>query len=76
DYMGLTLEDATGPSGKTFPHFYPDDVERNDAAWKVAPESGEPLTIDVRVRRADGQYRWHTSRRVPHRDENGRVIRW
>ncbi|TIU96373.1 MAG: PAS domain S-box protein [Mesorhizobium sp.] len=76
DYMGLTLEDAIGPSGKTFPHFYQDDVERNDVAWRVALESGEPLTIDVRVRRADGQYRWHTSRRVPHRDENGRVIRW
>jgi PAS domain S-box-containing protein len=32
--------------------------------------------MDVRVRRADGQYRWHTSRRVPLRDEKGQLVKW
>jgi PAS domain S-box-containing protein len=76
EYMGLTLDDAIGPSAKTFPHLHPDDAERNDNAWRSSLETGEPLAIEVRVRRADGQYRWHTSRRVPHRDETGRVLRW
>jgi PAS domain S-box-containing protein len=26
--------------------------------------------------RVDGQYRWHSVRRVPARDENGKVIKW
>jgi PAS domain S-box-containing protein len=76
DYMGLTLEEATGPGAKIFPHFHSDDAERNDKAWRAALASGEPLSIEIRVRRADGQYRWHTSRRVPLRDENGSIVRW
>ena len=76
DYMGLTLEEATGECATAFPHFHPDDAERNDKAWRASLETGEPLTIEVRVRRADGQYRWYTSRRVPLRDENGNIVRW
>jgi PAS domain S-box-containing protein len=76
DYMGLTLEDATGPAATIFPHFHPDDIERNDIAWRASLASGEPLSIEVRVRRADGQYRWHMSRRVPLRDERGDIVRW
>ena len=76
EYMGLTLEEATGSGAKTFPHFHPDDAERNDKAWRAALEHGEPLDIEVRVRRADGQYRWHMSRRVPLRDEKGNIVRW
>ena len=76
EYMGLTLEEATGAGAKTFPHFHPDDAERNDRAWRAALESGKPLLIEVRVRRADGQYRWHTSHRVPLRDESGDIVKW
>jgi PAS domain S-box-containing protein len=76
DYMGLTLEEATGPGAKVFPHFHPDDADMNDKAWRASLASGEPLSIEVRVRRADGQYRWHTSERVPLRDENGKIVRW
>src|SRR5262249_50914874 len=61
DYMGLTSAEATGPNAKVFPHFHPDDAERNDKAWRAALASGEPFSMEVRVRRADGQYRWHTS---------------
>ena len=76
DYMGLTLAEATGPGARIFPHFHPADAERNDKAWRASLATGEPLSIEVRVRRADGQYRWHTSRRAPLRDENGNIIRW
>ena len=76
EYMGLTLEEATGAGARTFPHFHPDDAAQNDQAWRASLKSGEPLSIEVRVRRADGQYRWHVSRRVPLRDENGDIIKW
>ena len=76
EYMGLTLEEATGASAKTFPHFHPADAEQNDKAWRASLENGEPLSIEVRIRRADGRYRWHTSHRVPLRDENGDIVKW
>jgi PAS domain S-box-containing protein len=76
DYIGITQEEATGPDATIFPHFHPDDVERNERAWSASLASGEPLSIEVRVRRADGQYRWHISRRVPLRDEKGDVVQW
>jgi PAS domain S-box-containing protein len=76
DYVGLTLEEATGAGAMTFPYFHPDDVERNDKAWRASLASGEPLSIEVRTRRADGQYRWHIMRRVPFRDEKGNIVRW
>ena len=76
EYMGLTRDEATGPDAKIFPHFHPDDAERNDEAWRASLASGDPLSLQVRVRRADGQYRWHTSHRVPLRDEKGNIVRW
>ena len=76
DYMGLTREEATGRGASSFPHFHPDDAEQNDKAWRASLASGEPLSMEVRVRRADGQYRWHASRRVPLRDEKGDIVRW
>jgi C4-dicarboxylate-specific signal transduction histidine kinase len=38
--------------------------------------TGQPFELEQRIRRADGEYRWFLSRRVPLRDENGQVIRW
>jgi PAS domain S-box-containing protein len=76
DYMGLTLAEATGTAAGIFPHFHAADTERNETAWRASLKSGEPLSIEVRVRRADGQYRWHISRRVPLRDESGNILRW
>src|SRR5262245_9101702 len=32
--------------------------------------------MEQRLRRADGEYRWHLVRRVPLRNEDGEVIRW
>ena len=74
NYTGLTLQEATGEGGKTFPHFHPDDAEQN--AWRASLASGAPLLIEVRARRADGEYRWHTSRSVPLRDEKGDIAKW
>ena len=76
-YMGLTVEEATGPNGrKTFPHFHPVDAEQTDDAWRASLATGQPLLAEARVRRADGQYRWHSSHRVPLRDDQGKIIRW
>jgi signal transduction histidine kinase len=38
--------------------------------------SGEPFEDEVRVRRADGEYRWFLNRGVPLRDKRGKVVKW
>jgi PAS domain S-box-containing protein len=37
---------------------------------------GEPLQIEQRLRRADGEYRWHFVERVPLRGDTGKVTKW
>ncbi len=38
--------------------------------------TGEPFENELRLRRADGQYRWHLCRGVPLRDDAGRIVKW
>jgi len=73
DYTGLTLQETMG-EGR--PYFHPDDLQRADNAWRASLANGEPFLIELRLRHRDGNYRWHTVRRVPLRDENGEIVRW
>jgi PAS domain S-box-containing protein len=63
DYTGMTVD-------------HPDDRADAIAQWKYAIESGNPLNTEVRLRRADGVYRWFHARALPLRDTEGNVIRW
>ena len=45
-------------------------------AWERALNDGHQYEIECRLRRADGEYRWHIGRAVPVRDAEGRVVRW
>jgi PAS domain S-box-containing protein len=74
NYTGLSLEDIED-DGWT-PVVHPDDIAAARSRWRACLEKGEPFQAEVRLRRADGEFRWHTFRRVPLRDENGNVIRW
>jgi PAS domain S-box-containing protein len=74
DYTGLSLGDLAGDSWKTV--VYPDDIAAAKRQWRACLETGTPFHAEARLRRADGEYRWHTLRRVPLRDESGAVIRW
>ena len=44
---------------------HPDDAERAQAAWEDAVRTQTPYSLDYRLRRADGQYRWHAFRAHP-----------
>ncbi|MBA1144428.1 PAS domain-containing protein [Mesorhizobium neociceri] len=56
--------------------FHRDDLERAEELWRASLANGEPFECEYRARMADGTYRWHIGRRVPMRDETGKVIRW
>ena len=44
------------------------------AAWP--PQDDVPYSVECRLRRADGVYRWWLIRGVPLRDESGTILKW
>ncbi len=74
EYAGFPERGTGGDSRPTPVH--PDDLQATKQAWKAAVEKGEPYQVELRVRRADGIYRWHLSRGIPVRDKHGAIKRW
>jgi len=74
EYYGLTLEDLAREGWEVVIH--PDDVPRARDIWLRATAAGKPYEVELRSRRADGQYRWVLYRAVPLRDEMGNVVRY
>jgi PAS domain S-box-containing protein len=74
DYTGISQEEAKGKSWSITVH--PDDFAAGQREWQACLAASRPFQMDQRFRRADGEYRWHMSRRVPLRDDNGNVRKW
>jgi len=73
DYTGLTLEqyvkEPTGP-------IHPEDIPRALEKWRASTAVGEPYEDEMRLRGADGEYRWFLVRTVPLRDRQGNIVKW
>src|SRR5713226_8184608 len=74
EYFGKTTEELRNWASTDAIH--PDDRSRMVDAYKAAIETGEPLDVENRSRRADGVYRWFHVRGRPQRDADGRIVRW
>ena len=74
EYTGMTLEQSYG-HGWNLP-FHPDDQKRSWDAWKKAVETDGVYSLECRLRRADGVYRWWLIRGASLHDENGKVVNW
>ncbi len=74
EYSGISAEQMAGSGWHDAT--YPDDLERHESKWLTCVGTGEPSEDEVRIRRADGQYRWHLQRGVPLRDEDGNILKW
>lgn len=74
DYTGCPPEANYGWDWVNLVH--PNDAERARAAWECATRTVTPYNLEYRIRRADGEYRWHAFRSVPFRGPEGRVIGW
>ena len=74
DYTGLTLEESYGEGWIT--PFHPDDQQRAWDAWQHATQHRGTYSLECRMRRADGVYRWWLIRGVPLLAANGEITKW
>src|SRR6267378_6152821 len=74
DYTGLSQDNLEGNRWGSALH--PDDLDLVECEWRSHIATGEPFELEQRLRRANGEYRWHWVRRVPLHDDNGNVIKW
>jgi PAS domain S-box-containing protein len=72
DYVGGPI--GVDPASRTALH-HPDDRPRVDAARKSAAASGLEYTVEARICRHDGLYRWHRIQNRPLRFD-GKVAFW
>jgi PAS domain S-box-containing protein len=73
DYAGVSLEDYLKRPTSAI---HPDDNPRVLEKWRAAMTAEDPYEDEMRLRRADGQYRWFLIRTVPLRDERGNIVKW
>jgi PAS domain S-box-containing protein len=74
DYFGRPFEDFQRGGWETFLH--PDDLSETATALSLAVQTGTTFQVVHRLRRADGEFRWHHARGEPLRDREGRIIQW
>ena len=75
EYTGLTLEQARGLGWHAA--IWPEDLSRLAEYWDSIAQSGSgSREIEVRMRRADGVYRWFLFRCSPLSEPSGKVTEW
>ncbi|HYE07554.1 MAG TPA: ATP-binding protein [Planctomycetota bacterium] len=74
EYTGKPAEELLGDLWLAVLH--PDDTARHLAEWDRAMRSGSHYEQELRLRRADGEWRWHSVRDWPSRDADGTITHW
>ncbi|MBV9816252.1 MAG: PAS domain-containing protein, partial [Alphaproteobacteria bacterium] len=74
EYTGVPEEDQLGLAWLE-KVVHPDDRERTRKRWMEAVQGKNEYDAELRIRRADNEYRWFKARGTPVRD-NGRTVKW
>ncbi len=73
DYTGLSLKEALKDANGIV---HADDLPWVMERWLVDKAAEKPSEYEMRLRGADGEYRWFLVRTVPLFDERGKLVRW
>lgn len=82
DYFNARWYEFTGvPEGSTDGEgwnglFHPEDQEHAWQVWRHSLATGDPYSIEYRLRHRSGDYRWVLGQALPIRDAAGRIVRW
>ncbi|MFI3195186.1 MAG: PAS domain S-box protein [Methylococcaceae bacterium] len=74
DYFGRCADDLIGENWQKVVH--PDDLDDLMLKWQTALQTGTQYEFDARFRYCTGEYRWCTTRALPTRDEQRRIVKW
>jgi PAS domain S-box-containing protein len=74
EYSGVAEGALSGDKWRALVH--PDDLPTVASRWASALMTGEPHQAELRLRRADGEWRWYLARAVPIKDAAGLIVRW
>jgi PAS domain S-box-containing protein len=74
NYIGWRFEEFKHGGWEASIHS--DDLPETAKAISHAVQTGSHFEVMHRLRRADGEYRWHHARGEPLRDQEGRIIQW
>ncbi|SCW46752.1 PAS domain S-box-containing protein [Rhizobium mongolense subsp. loessense] len=81
EFFGLDVGDydrpeSSGLAAAIAALVHPDDATRLAEALNHSFATGEAFSLNYRLRRADGVYRWMSARAEPLRDDGGRILQW
>jgi PAS domain S-box-containing protein len=74
DYTGMSIDQIRKSGPLEMVH--PEEREAAGNECQKALADGSHCEAEHRLRRADGQYRWHLVRAEPMRNENGQIVQW
>jgi PAS domain S-box-containing protein len=73
-YFGLSPATLLRDGWRDYVH--PDDLPEVATRWRQSLQTGEPYTVEFRLRAAGGGYRWHIGNALAQFDGEGRVVHW
>jgi two-component system phosphate regulon sensor histidine kinase PhoR len=73
-YTGFNFEDTKKWGWQNIVH--PDDLQVTAEKYQHSLKSGEIFDVENRYKRVDGVYRWHLSRALPLRNDEGEIVFW
>ena len=73
-YTGLSVEEAHGSGWQLAIH--PDDRHGLLERWRSILAAGEAGSMEARLRRLDGEYRWFQFCTRPLAEASGRIVKW
>lgn len=73
DYTGISLEEEIKEPTRAI---CPEDLPRVMERWSFTMAAGESFEEEMRLRRADGIYRWFLIRTVPLCDAQKNIVKW
>ena len=74
DYTGLNQIQSVGSGWQAV--FHEDDLKSLLSIWMHSIQSGENFEMEARIRRFDGEFRWHWIKGVAERDQSLKVMAW